>query len=115
MNDNKRCAIAFICGRLIIHSDRNYIYDYLSGYKNYSGVVSKERISIYDYQRNSYVSGSPHSLYDYDSHNYVSLKISGTQINGFDYETNSYFHVNIIGKSIYLYDYQKNRYYNYSL
>lgn len=115
MNDNKRCAIAYICGRLITHSNRTYIYDYLTGYRNYSGAVSKERISIYDYQRNNYISGTPHSLYDYSSKNYVSLRILGSQINGFDYETNSYFHVRVVGISINIYDYQTNRHYNYSL
>lgn len=115
MNDNKRCAIAFICGRLINLSSKSYIYDRLSGYKNYSGSVSRERISVYDYQRNNYLSGSPRSLFDYSSNHYVSLRISGTKINGYDYEHNSYFQVCVSGTSITVYDYLTNRYYYYSM
>jgi len=73
------------------------------------------KVSIYDYDRNCYISWELKSLYDYWTSTYMELKMmEWGKFTGFDYESSFHFSWEITNKNISIYDYELSQYFNYS-
>lgn len=121
MNESVRRSVAYIAGRAITGRRASSIYDYSSSkYVNFSGEVSDQRVSVYDFDASCHISGSKardrFSLYHYGTSGHIdlSLKPQG-KFSGFDYGSGSHFDGTVKGKSISLYDYGSGKYFEYSI
>lgn len=116
MQNNQRPAIAAIAYMLIANKQVSSVYCYKqSKYISLSGEATLKSVNIYDYDRQTYISGSDNSLYDYGTKSYVSLDISGKTFNGYDYNSSAYFSGNIQNGSVSLYDYETSQYYSFAV
>ena len=116
MKEHVRAAIAYVAGKLISGSESGSVFDYsTSRYTQFSGTVSAENVSIYDYGQSCYISGAPQSLYHYGDGHYVSLTIEGQTFTGFDYGTSAHFSGNVSVRNISLFDYGEGKYFQYSV
>lgn len=116
MKNALRQDIAYIAARLVSGLESGAIYDYQNNvHINLSGQVTMNHVSVYDYSRGCFVTGSGTSLYDYGDGNHVSLTTTGAQFNGFDYASNFHFSGNVNGRNVTFYDYETNQHYNYSI
>ncbi len=116
MKPQTRRAIAYIVGRIITAQNKSAVYDYSSSqYHSFSGSVSLERVSIYDYSENCHISGNLPNLYHYGNSSHISLKINSNKFSGYDYDDSAHFSGNVNGNGISLYDYGESSYYNFSI
>ena len=96
----------------------NHVYDYGRGKYipiRFNTTKTPKSISMFDFNRNSYVVGTLPSVYDYASKAYINIRINGNKFNGYDYESNSYFSGVVNGGLVNIYDYQNGRYFNYGV
>lgn len=115
MIHSKRRAISLIIGRLIQNKDFTSIYDFsTSSHYHYSGTVSKN-INIYDFSRNSHLTGTDKSIYDFGTNSYIKLDVQENKFSGYDFETNYHFNGTMNGKSITFYDFQDNIFYKFTV
>ena len=115
MDPDSRACVAYITA-VLCGSSGSHVYDYsASKYKSISGNVDSSHISIFDYDRSCYVSGSPTSLFDYGNNAHIQLNMNGSQFSGYDYNTGNHFSGSVNGNSVSLYDYETSSYYNYSV
>ena len=116
VNAATRRAVAYIAGRLISGSNASSVYDYSTGrHTNFSGEVSRSRVSVFDYDRSASVSGSPPSLFDYGNGAHIRLTTQGTAFKGFDYGSGDHFSGRVNGRSVSLFDYGASAHYNYTV
>jgi len=114
MKHQKRIAIAFIVGKMMVEKAATSVYDYqTSAYLNFSGEVSP--LNIYDYGRGNYLTGELESIYDYATGQYINLKLENDAFSGYDYETGTYFNVTIKDGTITFYDYEDSSYYSFTV
>lgn len=113
MSDEKRACVAAIAATL----NGNFVqslYDYGVGrYRTMNITKTGNFIQLYDFSRNSFMSGTLPNLYDYKTASFVQLNLNGNQINGFDYKTSNFFNGSIYGRMVSIYDFQTSRYYSY--
>jgi hypothetical protein len=116
MSGGMRRAIAYISGRAISGRAASAVYDYgTSGFFNFSGDVSADRVQTYDYERGCYVGGSLSALFDYSTNTYVLLTIRGEEFDGYDYASGARFIGRLTGQSVSIYDYETGRHHAYSI
>ena len=117
MTDDRRKAIAFICGMHFSNENHTSIFDYTRGayfYLDYS--VNGQNISVYDYERKCYVGGSFSSLYDYGVARYMDCRVVREGIiDVYDYLTGTNLQVTCRGKNVSLFDYKAGKYFEYQL
>jgi hypothetical protein len=111
-----RRALAYIAGRLASGKRSSSVYDYgESRHVSFSGNVSTERVSVFDYEQNCHVGGRPPSLFHYGDGQHISLKMNDHKFSGFDYGSGNHFSGQVRGSSVSLYDYSESQYFNYSV
>lgn len=119
MDRGQRATVAFLCGCLYNKSGRRYtnVYDYSDrafvacNYVNNGG-----SISVYDYRRGCYLTGSMPSFFDYGVSQYISInRVGDNMFNVYDYHSNKYVSVTCNGQSIALFDYSVGQYFSYSI
>jgi hypothetical protein len=116
MKEHVRTAIAYIAGKLISSSASSSIFNYsASRYTQFSGTVSPNNVSVYDYDKSCHISGTPQTLYHYGDSHYITLSISGSTFKGFDYGTSTHFSGNVNVRSISLFDYGEGKHFQYSI
>jgi len=116
MDNHTRRAISFIVGRLISGQSKNSVYDYLVGkFYFFSGDVSDNHVSVYDYEKSCYIAGNKSSFYHYGNSAYISLDVKGLTFSGYDYKSSGYFSGTVSGNDVSFYDFAMSKYFNYSL
>lgn len=116
MDSGARSCIAFIAAKLISGRAGSYVFDYAeSRYKSMGGIVEKDHINLFDYDRSCYVSGSSAQLFDYGTASHIQLKISGQAFSGYDYKSSAHFSGSVSGGAISFYDYGQSQYFNYKV
>lgn len=114
MNHQKRTAIAYILGKMMIEKSATSVYDcQSSSYFNFSGELNP--LNIYDYARGNYLTGELGSIYDYATGQYINIKQESDAFSGYDYETGNYFNVSFAEGTITLYDYEDNTDYSFTV
>ena len=91
MDSNKRACLALIIGRA---ANQNYqsVYDFGAGKLcMFTSSGSVGNIHVFDFQRDSVVTGSLASLYDMGTNSFTTVNMNGSSFCGFDYGTTSYF------------------------
>lgn len=115
MNSESRACVAYIAASLC-GARSSFVYDYSQAkYKNISGHAQSNNVSIYDHDRNCYISGLPTNLYDYGSKSYIQLNMNTSQFNGYDFATSNHFSGSVNGNVVSIYDYGSSSHYNYSV
>ena len=77
MKSDSRACVAYIAAGLC-GTNSSFVYDYSKAkYKNISGDIQSSNVSIYDYDRGCYISGSPTNLYDYGNNSHIQLNMNG--------------------------------------
>lgn len=114
MSDDKRACVAVIIANVNGFNVQNLYDNSINGYRTYSLTRNGNNIILYDYNRNSYISGFLPNLYDYSTSSYIQITIRKNVISGFDYQTSSFFNANIIGRTINIFDGQTSSNYTYS-
>ncbi len=104
MKDYAMRAIIYIAGRLLLGINSAEVYDYNSGlYYKFSGDVTPNKISIYDYEQHCHISGSAKegifSLYHYGNKKPISLEIADDGFHGYDHDSAKYFSGAVSGSS----------------
>ncbi|REE92654.1 hypothetical protein [Cupriavidus plantarum] len=116
MNKATRACIAYIAGRAISGGDTSHVYDYSqSRYAAFTGDIASGGVSVFDYERRCYCSGSLTQLYDYGNRAHIDLRIDGNRFSGYDYDSRKHFEGTVTGANVSIYDYETSAYYNYSL
>lgn len=109
MRPHVRRAIAFIAGRLITGKSSTGLFDYSEGrHVSFSGKVTKDIVSIYDYDRGTHVGGSLSNLYFYGDGCGVQISIQGNRFNGFDFCDSGHFSGQVQGNTVWVYDYRSS-------
>lgn len=120
MKQGVRTCVAYIAGRLITEIAAATIYD-ASQFKHQaiSGTVGPTLIDVYDYARDSKMSGTGNQdnyrLYDHREAQHLSLKIDGDCFEGYDFGSTCHFRGKVEDARITFFDYGENRKYSYSL
>jgi hypothetical protein len=104
MKDYAMRAIIYIAGRLLLKINSAEVYDYNSGlYYKFSGDVTPDKISIYDYEQHCHISGKikegVYHLYHYGLKKPINLEIAEDGFHGYDYDSGKYFSGAISGSS----------------
>jgi hypothetical protein len=120
MHDDTRAGVAHIAGRLISRHDATDVYDHGAGrYRMIDGVVSGDRVNVFDYHRSVFIDGLPHergfSLYDYGHYAHVDLSLQGNRFEGYDHATGGFFSGTVEGRDVQVFDAHTGQYHNYSL
>lgn len=120
MENPQRATIAFLCGCLnnvLAAVHYSSVYDYARGeYSQCSYSNNGGNFSIFDYERQCYLTGRFPSFYDYGVSQYITLsKVGGNAFNVFDYLTRSYLSVTCHGNTVTIFDYSRGQYFNYAL
>ena len=118
MTADKRAVIAFIAASIANETQSSSgIYDYSrSKYFFYQVTeITRERVALYDFERNGYLRGNLSSIFDYVSGAYINISVHNNNINGFDYESGYYFGGYVSGRTVNLYDYEAMKYFIFLL
>jgi hypothetical protein len=119
MDPKKRRIMAYIAGRLILNKDANAVYDHAAKkYFNAAGTCKKDKIEVFDYERQCYwvgvINGQRISIYDNGSQKFVELKLKGgKKFEGFDFETGKHFGGEADPKAVAFYDFADKKYHHY--
>lgn len=115
MTHEKRVCVAAAVA-LIRNGWAGNVYDYGRGkYVMITSSISGRDISIYDFDRNGYLTGMVPNLYDYPSGAYINVNVNGDQFNGFDYQTSRWFNGSVNGSMVLVFDGEVGRYFNYGV
>jgi hypothetical protein len=115
MKEHVRTAVAYIAARLIGGSQSSSIYSYSTGkYTQFSGTLNTDSVSIYDYERGCYISGSSQNMYHYGDSHAITLSVMGSQFQGFDYGTSTHFSGTVNYGSVSLFDYEEGKHFQFS-
>lgn len=117
MTDAKRAAIAFICGvKYNNQSSAIRLYDYSRKmYVPFSIIMDNYSFNVYDYFRNSYISGNDSQIYDYQTNSYIRITMGHSAFDGYDFMSGFYFQGSVNKNNIMIYDYEFSQYYYYSI
>lgn len=119
MDSNQRLTVAFLCGCLHNKNGRMFtnIYNCSTGQRsNYSYTNNGGNISIYDYNRNCYLTGRFPSFFDYGVSQYVSItKVNDNMFGVYDYHSRYYLTVTCNGQKITIFDYAVSQYFTFNI
>ena len=116
MNNEKRAAVAFICGNKNRTNLATFLYDYEKKIvRLYSITKNGQTMNIYDIDKKSYLHVQDGMVYDFDSQSYIQLNFTGNNFNGYDAETQTTFMGEVINDMIRIYDYEFERFFNYMI
>lgn len=119
MDNNRRTAVAFLCGCLHNNGGRRftYIYDYSTNqHISYNFSNNGGNITIYDYNRGCYLTGRFPSFFDYGVSQYISItKVNNNTFSIYDYYSMNYITVTCNGQSIIIYDYTNGQHFTFSI
>jgi hypothetical protein len=116
MDESTRACVAYVAGHAVKGGHSSHIYDYSRGrYVTLGGSVTASSVSVFDYERHCYFSGSLPSLFDYGRRAHLSLSIRGKGFSGFDYGSRHHFSGSVNGNSVTLYDHGESKYFSFSL
>jgi len=120
MKTGTRLGVALIAGCLIAKRNASAIFDcFNSRTFIYSGIVSPDRIYIFDQERKCHmISGdavsSTYTIHDGCNGQHISLLVNENQFSGYDYNSCSNFKGDVNGNFISLHDFEDMRYHHYS-
>ncbi len=116
MQHHSRVVVALVAGSLARGKRVSSVFDYANSRSvSFSGEVTERRVSVYDYSRGCYISGTPTNLFDYGDSSYLNFKMRERNFNGFDYKTASHFSGRVTGGSVSLFDYSVSKHFNFSV
>lgn len=114
MNNEKRAALAFICGNKYRVAVASRLYDYnRNKYLSYDFQKNEHGFNMFDYDRCSYLNGNGKQVFDFFTKSYINIFFNGRLFNGFDFQSSTSFNGIINGNLISIYDYQYGKYFNY--
>ena len=115
MTDDKRAAIAFICGIKFISRNINYLYDYTRNKYCFYILqhVDKNQISVYDFDTKNIIMGKLPQLFDYATRSYLHIDFKDKKAQGFDFQTSNFFSVSVSKLTITVFDYKENNFFSY--
>lgn len=117
MDNSQRVTIAFLCGCISARDGGKYTTIYDMGMHcrvSFNYTKNGDSISIYDYRRGCYLSGSVPSFYDYGVGKYISLNQNGlNSYSVYDYNMGHYLNVLCNGNTISVYDYSVSQFFTY--
>ncbi len=115
MTDDKRAAIAFICGIKFISRNINYLYDCTRNKYCFYILqhVDKNQISVYDFDTKNIIMGRLPQLFDYATRSYLHIDFKDKKAQGFDYQTSNFFSVSVSKLTITVFDYKENNFFSY--
>ena len=115
MNANTRACVAYIAAGLSGLTTVTALYDHTETKPlNVSGVVSAEKIDVYDFDRSCHVSGNLENLYDYGNSAHIQIAVNGDKFSGYDYASKFHFNGTVESGVVQIYDYETEIYYRYS-
>jgi hypothetical protein len=120
MQEAVRRSIGYIVGRYISNKRSSSVYDYTVGrHFSFSGDINLNRINIFDYTINNYISGdgtnNKFNLYHYGTNNHITIEFSGDQFKGYDYDSGQHFSGRVRNTSVSIYDYETTSYYQFTV
>ena len=116
MTDEKRAAVAFICGNKYRRIVATRLFDYnRNKYIPYNIQKNMYGFNMFDYDRGSYLNGNDGQIFDFATNSYIQIVYNNFSFSGFDYQSGTSFNGIINNDSVSIYDYQGMRYYNYHI
>lgn len=114
MTDEKRAALAFICGSKYMESMVTRLYDdNRIKYIPYNIQRNQYGFNMFDYDRRSYLNGNDNQIFDFITDSYIQVVYNGYSFSGVDYQSNNAFNGTVSGNKISIYDYEHKSYFNY--
>lgn len=118
MNSKRLASIAFIGKVLAKHNQNNNVYSYDSSeYYNYSLSSNGGTITIYDYNRSCYLSGTRngdrYTFFDYEISNYFTVDVGTTPYKVYDYATSSFYNI-YTQTGLSIYSFPESKYYQFT-
>lgn len=116
MTDEKRAAVAFICGNKFRDYVATRLFDYnRNKYIPYNIQKNMYGFNMFDYDRASYLNGNDNQIFDFATNSYIQIVYNNFSFSGFDYQSGTSFNGIINNDSVSIYDYQSMMYYNYHI
>lgn len=115
MTDEKRAAIAFICGIKFISKNINYLYDSTRNKYCFYMLqhVDRNNISVYDFDTKNVIMGRLPQLFDYATGSFLHIGFKDKKAQGFDYQTSNFFSASVSNRTITIFDYKENNFFCY--
>lgn len=114
MNNEKRAALAFVCGNRYRGIIATRLYDHSRNkYLSYNLQKDASGFNMFDYDRNSYLNGNENQLFDFFTKSYIQIYFNEQLFSGFDFQSSTSFYGIINGNLISIYDHQFGKYFNY--
>ena len=114
MIDEKRAAVAFICGNKYRNLVATRLFDYnRNKYISYNFHKNMYGFNMFDCDRGSYLNGNDGQIFDFATNSFVQIVFNDFSFSGFDYQSGTSFCGTINNDCVSIYDYQNMMYYNY--